>query len=96
MRFYLHPQAEVELDDSVAYYDECEEGLGLEFLEEVYSTIGRIVEYPSASSALSKQTRRCLVNRFPYGVIFQEKFGVIRIIAIANLNRRPEYWKNRI
>ena len=45
MKFYFHPQAEAELNDAVEYYDLCEFGLGLEFAEEVYSTIGRILEY---------------------------------------------------
>lgn len=26
MRFQFHPEAEVELNDSVDYYDECQEG----------------------------------------------------------------------
>ncbi len=41
MNFYLHPQAETELDDAISYYDNCEFGLGLEFAEEIYSAIGR-------------------------------------------------------
>ena len=96
MKFHFHPQAEVELDDAVAYYDACEAGLGLEFAEGVYSTIGRIVEYPDASPFISMNTRRCLVSRFPYGVVFQVKSGAIRIIAVASLHRRPRYWQGRI
>lgn len=95
MKFHLHPQAEAELDDAIAYYDHCEFGLGLEFAEEVYSTIGRICEYPDSSPQLSRNTRRCLVNRFPYGVVFQVKSGTIRIIALANLHKRPGYWQKR-
>jgi len=96
MKFYFHPQAEVELDVAVDYYDQCEFGLGLEFAEEVYSTIERILEYPSASPKISQNARRCLVSRFPYGVIYQKQSGRIRIVAIANLHKRPAYWKNRI
>ncbi len=96
MNFYLHPQAETELDDAISYYDNCEFGLGLEFAEEIYSAIGRICEYPDASQRISKNTRRCLVNRFPYGVVFQVKSKAIRIIAVANLHKRPNYWGKRI
>ena len=96
MKFFFHPQAEAELNDAVEYYDLCEFGLGLEFAEEVYSTIRRILEYPSASPEASKNARRCLVNRFPYGVIYQEKPNLIRVIAIANLHKRPSYWETRI
>ena len=96
MKFHLHPQAETELDDAISYYDNCEFGLGLEFAEEIYSAIGRICEYPDSSQRISKNTRRCLVNRFPYGVVFQVKSKAIRIIAVANLHKRPNYWGKRI
>lgn len=96
MKFYFHPEAEAEFDISVEYYEQCQSGLGLEFAEEVYAAIGRIIQYPAAWSTLSKNSRRCLVNRFPCGVIYQVKSNTIRIIAVAHLNRRPGYWKKRL
>ncbi len=78
------------------YYEDCQTGLGLQFAEEVYVAIRRVDEYPDAWSALSENTRRCLVNRFPYGVIFQVKSDMLRIVAVANLHRRPNYWRDRI
>ena len=96
MRFAFHPLAEEELDTAVAYYEECQVGLGIELAEEVYAAIGRISEFPNAWSKLSENTRRCLVNRFPYGVVFQIEKDLIRIIAVANLRRKPEYWKDRL
>lgn len=96
MRFHFHPQADDEFDQAVRYYENCQPGLGLEFAEEVYATVARISEYPEAWSPMSKNTRRCLVNRFPFGVIFQIKSDILRIVAVANLHRRPGYWKDRI
>jgi hypothetical protein len=95
MNFRFHPQANEEFEEAVRYYEDRQAGLGLEFAEEVYGAIVRISEYPNAWSALSKNTRRCLVNRFPYGVIFQVKSKILRIVAVANLQRRPGYWKHR-
>jgi hypothetical protein len=94
--FSFHPRADAEFDEAVRYYEDCQSGLGLEFAEEVYAAIRRVSEYPDAWSAMSQHTRRCLVNRFPYGVIFQVKSGALHIIAIANLHRRPDYWRDRI
>lgn len=96
MRFYFHPQADHEFDDAVRYYEDSQIGLGIEFAEEVYAAIARICEYPDAWSTMSKNTCRCLVNRFPFGIIFQNKYDSIRIVAVVNLHRRPGYWKNRI
>ena len=73
MRFKFHPAADAELDVAVEYYERCQSGLGLEFAEEVYATIARIIEYPEVWSPLSRNTRRCLTNRFPYGIIYRIK-----------------------
>jgi len=96
MKFYFHPDAEAEFDRAVEYYEQFRPGLGIEFAEEVYATITRIIQYPDAWSALSKNSRRCLISRFPYGVIYQIKSRSLRIIAVAHLNRRPGYWKERL
>jgi len=96
MKFYFHPDADAEFDKAVEYYEQRQSGLGFEFAEEVYSAIARITEYPDAWAPLSKNTRRCLMNRFPYGVIYQVQTNGLRIIAIANLQRRPAYWNERI
>jgi len=96
MRFYFHPEAREKFDGAVDFYEQSQAGLGLEFAEEVYATIARIVQYPDAWSVLSENSRRCLVNRFPYGLIYQIKSHTLRIIAVAHLHRRPGYWKERL
>ena len=95
MKLLFHPDAEMELREAANYYDDCQTGLGLDFAEEVYAAISRIIKYPDAWSRLSSNTRRCLTNRFPFGIIYQVKSDNLYIIAIANLHRRPEYWKER-
>jgi plasmid stabilization system protein ParE len=96
MRFQFHSAAEDELDQAVEYYERCQSGLGLEFAEEVYATIARIIEYPEVWSQMSRNTRRCLTNRFPYGIIYRIKNNNLHIIAVANLHRRPDFWKERV
>ncbi len=96
MKFQFHPDAEVEFDRAVEYYERFQPGLGLEFAEEVYAAITRIIQYPDAWSALSENSRRCLVSRFPFGVIYQVKAESLRVVAVAHLNRRPDYWKERL
>lgn len=95
MKFEFHPAAEKELNQAVDYYNDCQPMLGWDFAQEVYSTIQNILAYPKAWTQLSKNTRRCLVNRFPFGVIYQIKENDIFIIAVMQLNRKPGYWQNR-
>jgi plasmid stabilization system protein ParE len=96
MRYVFHPEAQSELQSAVDYYEECREGLGDEFALEVNSAIQRILAFPQAWTRLSGQIRRCIVNRFPYGVIYQNFNGEILILALMPLRRKPGYWKKRL
>ncbi|OFZ55541.1 MAG: plasmid stabilization protein [Bdellovibrionales bacterium RIFOXYB2_FULL_36_6] len=95
MNYSFHPDAEKELNEAVDYYNECQNGLGLEFAKEVYLAIQNILSFPHAWAQLSSNTRRCLTNRFPYGVIYQVTDKEVFIIAVMHLNREPNYWKKR-
>ncbi len=96
MTFTFHPEARFEFNEAIAYYEKAESGLGVDFAEEIYAAIQRILKYPDAWSPLSKNTRRCLTDRFPFGVIYQIRDEEILIVAIAHLSREPEYWENRL
>jgi len=96
MKYSFHPLAKIEFNESISYYEECRTGLGAEFAKEIFSTIQRILQFPEAWTRLSKNTRRCLTIRFPYGVVYQILDEEILIIAVMQLNRKPGYWKNRM
>ena len=63
--------AEQELAEAVDYYNEQCPGLGFEFAAEVKSTLNRILSFPEAGPPLSLRSRRCMTDRFPYGVLYQ-------------------------
>jgi hypothetical protein len=90
------PPARAELAEVVAYYNSRKEGLGAEFAEEVQRTIQRIIQYPEAWAPLSKRTRQCRTQRFPYGVIYQFRGNGILIVAVRHLHRDPQGWKTRL
>ena len=88
--------ARIELDDAIEYYNYEVPGLGDTFLTEVLNALDRIGEFPEAWYSCSKRTRRCQTRRFPYGIMYQIREQEILVVAIANLHRKPDYWKNRI
>jgi len=92
---FLSP-ATAEFKDTIAHYNLQSEGLGFEFAAEVKRTLERIVQYPEAWSPLSKRTRRCRTNRFPYGVIYQIRGEIILVVAIMHLSRAPRMWESRL
>lgn len=95
MIFEFHPEAQTEFFQSIDYYEECEDGLGYDFSIEIYSTIQNILVYPAAWPVLEGDVRRCLINRFPYGVLYSVEPDMVFILAIMHLHRDPDYWKHR-
>ena len=66
MTYYFHEEAEKEFNQAIDYYEECQPHLGVEFAEEVFQTIQRILKFPDAWQTLHQDIRRCLTKRFPY------------------------------
>jgi toxin ParE2 len=96
MRIRFLEIAQIELDEAIEYYNHETPGLGKEFLAAVLSALARIGRFPEAWHPSSKRTRRCQTRRFPYGIIYQIRKEEILVVAIANLHRKPDYWKYRI
>ena len=95
MSFSFHPEAEEEFNKAIEYYEAIDAGLGYDFALEVHATIKRTVEFPKAWPVLEGGVRRCLVRRFPYGILYSKEQDGICIVAVMNLHREPGYWKNR-
>ena len=96
MNFSFDPEAEKEFQHAVDYYNKCQKDLGFEFATEVYKSIDHILAFPEAWSKLSKNTRRCITDRFPYGIIYLIDEDEIVVIAIMQLQKRPNYWGDRL
>jgi plasmid stabilization system protein ParE len=87
--------AQQELDDAVAWYNEQASGLGVEFLDELDRVVRRAVAFPMSCPEIEPGIRRCLLARFPYGIIYGSDDEAIIVIAVAHLHRAPRYWIDR-
>jgi len=92
---FLAP-ARDELESAVHYYNSERPGLGKELRSEVRSALKLILSHPNAWQAFGKDTRRCVVNRFPYGIVYQLRQDEILVVAVMHLHRDPEYWHERL
>jgi len=86
-----------EFSEAVRWYEARRPGLGGEFFDEVGAILALIEANPEIGATISAdgQTRRALVGRFPYQVVYRLRPTEIVIVAIAHLKRRPGYWKDR-
>lgn len=96
MKYVFHPEAQAEFLAAIEYYEGSEPGLGYDFSIEVHSTIGNILSFPKAWPILEDDIRRCLIRRFPYGIVYSQDGDVIFILAVMHLHRDPDYWKDRL
>ena len=92
---FLEP-AKSELVEAIDFYNRQKNNLGSEFFREVERGIKQILRNPRAWQELSKNTRRCIVKRFPFGLIYQIREKEILIVAVMHLKRKPGSWKGRI
>ena len=96
MNYYYHPDARQEASAAVAYYGGINQELGVGFVAELENSIERILRMPQAWAKHIGSARRCLLHRFPYGIVYQIESEEIQIIAVMHLHRKPGYWTVRM
>jgi toxin ParE2 len=96
MKIRILAPAEFDLVVAVDFYNTQYPGLGYKFTKAVEEGLDRISSFPEAWPAFSNNTRRCLLKRFPYGILYQHRKNEIIVFAVMHLKRNPENWQKRI
>ena len=55
-----------------------------------------IRELPDAWPPYDHRTRRYLLRRYPFGIVYRVESARILIVAVAHGHRRPGYWRDRV
>lgn len=95
MQVTFLPDAEKEMLESVAYYEQRDNSLGVKFLDEINETLQLILTYPESGTLLNTYARRVLLNGFPHGIVYRIFQNQIVILAVMHLRRKPNYWVKR-
>jgi plasmid stabilization system protein ParE len=95
MNIEFHPEAAEEFEAAVDWYEERKTGLGLDFAAEIHAALHRAAAMPEAWTRLPGNVRRVLVNRFPYGVLYEPGKTSLVVLAVMHLRRKPGYWTTR-
>lgn len=101
MKLRILPEAELEAAEAAAWYDDRQIGLGDDFLSEVMAAIHRVADDPLLFARLESYTgchhvRRCVLERFPFLIIFICRPNEAVVVAISHVRRRPLYWMERL
>jgi plasmid stabilization system protein ParE len=91
------PEARLEFDEAADWYEEQREGLRTEFVQAVDTAINRIASAPRSYPIIEGSfTRRALLYKFPYSVIYSIENEGLLIYAIFHNSRNPLIWRGRI
>ncbi len=92
----IHPAALEEAEAAVDWYAQRSPRAAERFLDELDRAIDQIAENPRQYSLHDFATRRMVLLRFPFVIVFREAAANVEIIAIAHGRRKPGYWRERL
>jgi plasmid stabilization system protein ParE len=92
----LHPAALEELRSAVVWYRERNQSAAINFAAELDRAIDLVASSPERWPRGEHGTRKFVLQRFPFAIVYREKEDVIQVLAVAHGHRRPGYWKARL
>lgn len=77
----------------MAWYEDQQQGLALEFHDAVQTVIDSICVSPQQGARMGRTKYRYrLLGRFPFVIYYNELPDSIEIVAVAHGSRKPNYW----
>lgn len=95
MKLVLRPYVERDLGRDAAWYEERQQGLREDFLDEVGATLSRIQGNPRLYPIVHLDIHRAPVRRYPYGVFYALIGDEIHVLAVVHDARHPSVWRRR-
>ena len=92
----LLPEAEQEVEAAFTWYESQRRGLGFEFLLAFDAAIESLRRLPEGHEVVASRTRKTLLRRFPYLVLYTLEGDSILITAVFHGRRNPRVWSDRV
>jgi len=94
--YRLHTLAWREVDEADVWYLSRDYDTSVEFLSDLDAALEAISDAPQRWPKYLHGTRRFVMQRFPFSVVYLDGPEFIAIVAVAHSKRRPGYWKGRL
>ena len=92
----VRPEAEADLKEAFSWYDDNRIGLGYDFLLQIDAGINFIKRNPEIHPIEYKGTRKHILKRFPYKIIYFVEEEKIIVLAVLHCKRSTDLLKNRV
>jgi plasmid stabilization system protein ParE len=90
------PQAIDEAREARSYYVSKSAAAEEGFRKELENAVALIREYPETWPTYVHGTRRFVLRRFPYSIVYRTDGRSSLLVAIAHAKRKPGYWRSRL
>ncbi len=88
--------AQTEIQEAADYYATISPELGVAFERELRQLLRLVTTMPTAWPPSGEGTRKCLMSRFPYLVIYAPLPDQILVLTVGHQHRKPAYWHDRL
>jgi len=96
-RIIFDPEARLEFEDAVEWYNAEEAGAGDRLETEVHETLQRILQGPERYRLVGRTTRIARLRTFyRYSIYFHVESEFIGVISVFHASRNPKDIKRRI
>jgi toxin ParE1/3/4 len=92
----FHPEARKEFREATLWYRDRSPVAPTEFRAAVKAVAQQVVQAPKRWPKYLYGTRRVVMQRFPFSIVYLDDPDLITIIAVAHGKRKPGYWKERL
>jgi plasmid stabilization system protein ParE len=91
----VHPKAIADAQQAYHWYRKENDNAAKAFRLEVERAIDLISKNPLRWPAYLHGTRRYLLKRFPFSIVYRHTGPSVQILAVAHGRRKPGYWRQR-
>ena len=92
----IHELARREANLATVWYAERNPSAARRFRDELIGGFSNAAAFPLRHPSYSHGTRRILLKKFPYFIVFFDWQDEIYVVAVAHAKRKPGYWRIRI
>lgn len=97
MEVKFHPGVKEDLAEIACHYEAAERGLGHGFIEDYRETLALVVRDATVYRKFHGGLRKLNLHRFKaFAIVYEVWPEHIQIVAVADLRRKPLYWKDRL
>ena len=89
--FRFHPEARQEFRGSIHWYREQSPPAAVDFRLEVSAAIREILDAADRWPKYLYGTRRVVLRRFPFFIVYLDEPSEVILVAIAQSKRKPGY-----